>query len=658
MSIPSNTSPSYLQFFSNTNAFLQSAYSQLLHRSADADGFSFWTTQINNGATYVSVINSFINGKEYNSNISNQNEFITSLYQNLLHRIPDQGGLNFWLQQLAHGSTTSVIDSFLQSKEFQSSAASQNIPSSSLPLLFSSEGGGLRAMTTDAGLIAGLIKYYENTRGTKIDLSNLLSQIDAVSSNSGSSWFVSALAYSAPFEDSLQNYSQLFDPNTGFMGLMGQAYIKYLHPFSSVGANGTNEANWSRVEDLLIHIPNLNWANFLNETIYAPFKTADLLKATNLYSSLDQRTDALSNQALIFQAAISTDKAAISPYAVIGEMVGSVKNNASDTSGIAYQFIPTALTSKSNFSNQTALFLPTVPSSGLILEYTDLLNEFQTNPPSITTAAPNLNFNGLSVFTASAASSAALAFENSLGASGGSVAKLKLMQEVATPVLINLVGATSVGTDYPNAAGKNYPDVGNISLKDIISSPVIRLGDGHYADGTSVTAGMSYFTADQLKDGFNVTLFGNMAFSDYTKNPSMPDASFLSILGIGQDPTSSLSTNLYHPSNKVFDLVGVTDPMNWRPTPTWSYSLPGGDISIKYYEIAVKTSVGNPYAAAGNLGTVRLWEVASDAGMITKPTDAGWSEYSTLYNDIITGLQKSNNGHIGADLLAHSFGLI
>lgn len=109
------------------------------------------------------------------------------------------------------------------------------------------------------------------------------------------------------------------------MGLMGQAYIKYLHPFSGVGTNGTNEANWSTVEDLLIHIPNLNWANFLNETIYAPFKTADLLKATNLYSSLDQRTDALSNQALIFQAAISTDKAAISPYAVIGEMVGSVK---------------------------------------------------------------------------------------------------------------------------------------------------------------------------------------------------------------------------------------------------------------------------------------------------------------------------------------------
>jgi hypothetical protein len=89
MSIQSNASHSFLQFFSNTSTFLQPAYSQLLYRSTDADGFSFWTKQINNGATYTSLINSFINGKEYNSNISNQNEFITSLYQNLPHRTPD-----------------------------------------------------------------------------------------------------------------------------------------------------------------------------------------------------------------------------------------------------------------------------------------------------------------------------------------------------------------------------------------------------------------------------------------------------------------------------------------------------------------------------------------------------------------------------------------
>lgn len=663
MTAQSSNSNSYLQYFSDADNFIQSAYYQLLHRTADANGLAFWTAQIKNGTTYANVIKNIINSHEYSASITNPSDFVSSLYTNLLHRTPENEAINYWSQQLAINSKEFVVKCILQSKEFQTDAANQGLTATSGPLLLSSEGGGLRAMTSDAGLIAGLLKSYQDTRGTQINISTILSHVDAISSNSGSSWFISALAYSAPFETSLQNYSQLFDPNNGYMGLMGKAYIQYLNPSNNEASN-----NFSIISDLMIKLPNLNWAEFLDQTVYAPYNTSNQLQGINLHSSIGQRTAALPNQALIFEASISADQAAIAPYTPIGEMVASVTNAGVDSSGKAFEFIPTAFTSISSKSTQVATILPTIKSGALNLTYTDLLNISQSNPPTSNAVAPNLNFDGLSVFTASAASSAALAVENSKGASGSSPLTLKLTQELATPVQINASSAVSVGTDYPNAAGKDYPVVGALSLNAVSSNPVIRLGDGHYADGTSVTAGMSYFTPDQLKNGFSITLFGNMGYNEFMKS-KMPDASILSILGIGQDPSSLLNvnaeasvlggtTNLNHPSNKIFDLINVPDPLNWKPTPIWSHSVPSDKFVINYYEIAVKTAEGNSYTTAGNTGIVRLWEVATDTGMITAPTEKGWSAYSQLYNDIITSLQVQDNGNLGATLLAHSLGLV
>lgn len=550
------------------------------------------------------------------------------------------------------------------SKETQITTTSQGLATISKPLLLACEGGGIRAMTTDAGLIAGLLKSYEDVNGTKIDISTILSKLDAISSNSGSSWFVSTLAYSEPFKNSLQNYSQLFNTNSGYMGLMGKAYIDYLNPSGSL----VTSYDWSTMSDLLSNLPILNWANFLDQTIYAPYNTSDLLKATNLHSSIHQRTSALSTQPIIFEAAISVNNAGIAPYGLTGEMLSSVINAGLDPSKKGFDFIPTALTSISSQSAQTALILPTINGSGLFLKYSDHSGIVQKHSPMTLTLAPNLNFNDLSVFTASAASSAALALENSQGASGNSTIKINLAQELATPVLINKTNLESIGSDYPNAIGRDYPDVTYQSLSTINKMPIIRLGDGHYTDGTSVTAGMSYFTPDQLKDGFNVTLFGNMSFKDYEKS-GKPDISFLSILGIGQDPSSSGtafgesfgfagSASLNHPSNKIFDLVNVPDPNNWNPSPIWSYSIPEHHFLINYYEVAVKTADKNPYAVSGSTGIVRLWEIASDAGMITTPTEKGWSVYSQLYDDIIASLQHYESGNVGATLLAHSLGLV
>lgn len=114
-----------------------------------------------------------------------------------------------------------------------------------VPDLLALAGGGFKAMAADAGMLAGVLKYY-NTDGidaNNIALASLLHDDLAISANSGSTWFVNLLAFSDSFNASLSNYEDLFsvDGTTlssgdittgggdGFFGVMGEAYQDYLN---------------------------------------------------------------------------------------------------------------------------------------------------------------------------------------------------------------------------------------------------------------------------------------------------------------------------------------------------------------------------------------------------------------------------------------------
>ena len=667
MSLETNSPDAYLQYFSSTNDFVQSAYTELLHRQGNQQEVKFWENQIENGLSYANVISYFTSSPEYQQNITTPKEFITSLYSDLLHRSPDSDGLQHWSQELIATSKEVVVKKILDSKEFQHSSSAQSDHDTDKPLLFASEGGGFRAMTTDAGLFAGLIKYFEDTRGSKIDISNFLFNADAISGNSGSSWFLSCLAYSEAFKSSLQDYKYFFDPNdNGYMGLVGQEYIKYIK--GNINPSAKVPAEIVDFIDLLKIISNLNWADFVGQTVYAPHDTLKVFKDINFHSSLEHRTDALPTQPLIYQVALSTDRAGVAPYSFLGETTVTIANAGHDEMDHFYTFIPTSVTSLGEKSFQQASILPTISTQSLELLYEEITSISQNNYRSTYTKAPELNFNDLSVFTASSASSAALAFANSIEASHLPAEIVRTTQELATPVLVKKSSSGSIGSDYPDAAGKNYPIVGPESLESLKITPILRLGDGHYADGTSVTSGMSYFTPDQLKNGFNVTLFGNLGYTDLLKTGPI-DLGVLSILGIVQDPkiqgiesgkigSSTYVPNLNHPSNQVFELTNVSDINNWSPKPVWSYASSDSKFQVNYYEIGVKTSKNNSYTESGNQGTLKLWEVVSDTNLISDPTEIGWSGYSYLYEDIINALQTTSNGIVGAELLASSLGLI
>jgi len=92
-------------------------YSTYLYRDADDDGLEYWSTQLDNGAlSRAQITQSFINSEEFSGSI----EPVARLYYSLLNRIPDQSGLEYWINEHRNGkSMDDIAESFLEAQETQ-----------------------------------------------------------------------------------------------------------------------------------------------------------------------------------------------------------------------------------------------------------------------------------------------------------------------------------------------------------------------------------------------------------------------------------------------------------------------------------------------------------------------------------------------------------
>ena len=97
-------------------------YQAAFDRKPDNSGLKYWISQIDGGSSLENVANAFIGSQEfqykYGNNLSN-GEFVTKIYNNVLHRNPDQGGYDYWLSQINSGSMTkaAVLAGFAESAE-------------------------------------------------------------------------------------------------------------------------------------------------------------------------------------------------------------------------------------------------------------------------------------------------------------------------------------------------------------------------------------------------------------------------------------------------------------------------------------------------------------------------------------------------------------
>lgn len=83
-------------------------YQAAFDRAPDAGGLGYWINALDHGAGLAPVAQSFIDSAEFQSKFGSpgNDQFVTLLYQNVLHRGPDQGGLNFWVNNLNAGAIT------------------------------------------------------------------------------------------------------------------------------------------------------------------------------------------------------------------------------------------------------------------------------------------------------------------------------------------------------------------------------------------------------------------------------------------------------------------------------------------------------------------------------------------------------------------------
>lgn len=102
-------------------------YQAYFERSPDAEGQKYWEDQRIDGRSLSSVSEAFAQSPEFIDNYGTLDDaaFVELVYQNVLERSPDSAGVQFWLDQLATGTTRgSLMIGFSESDEFVVTTAS------------------------------------------------------------------------------------------------------------------------------------------------------------------------------------------------------------------------------------------------------------------------------------------------------------------------------------------------------------------------------------------------------------------------------------------------------------------------------------------------------------------------------------------------------
>jgi hypothetical protein len=101
--------------------FVTLIYNNVLGRAPDAGGLSFWVGQLNGGTkTRGQVMTGFSESAEYQAGSANK-VYVTMMYTGMLRRAPDAGGFDFWVGYKAAGNSgQALINGFLTGTEYRS----------------------------------------------------------------------------------------------------------------------------------------------------------------------------------------------------------------------------------------------------------------------------------------------------------------------------------------------------------------------------------------------------------------------------------------------------------------------------------------------------------------------------------------------------------
>jgi hypothetical protein len=105
-----------------TEGFVKTLYDNILGRVPDEDGLNYWTDQLNNNIfTGSQIVEHFIFSDELGAKVEamSNEEFITFLYNSFLSRTPDSEGFNSWVSYMNSGvSKIDTLRVFMDNEEW------------------------------------------------------------------------------------------------------------------------------------------------------------------------------------------------------------------------------------------------------------------------------------------------------------------------------------------------------------------------------------------------------------------------------------------------------------------------------------------------------------------------------------------------------------
>ena len=114
---------------SKVNLFVDGLYNVSLGRLSDKGGMTYWTNALINGEqTGAVAAYGFVFSVEYYNKNKDDDSFVKDLYLAFLGREADEGGLNYWKNEISIGRTDlDIFNSFVLSDEFSSICNSYSI---------------------------------------------------------------------------------------------------------------------------------------------------------------------------------------------------------------------------------------------------------------------------------------------------------------------------------------------------------------------------------------------------------------------------------------------------------------------------------------------------------------------------------------------------
>jgi Ca2+-binding RTX toxin-like protein len=199
----------------DTAAQVYRVYEATLGRAPDPLGLTNWTNALNAGTSLQTVVGGFVGSQEFQAlygSLSNS-DFVTLLYNNVLHRAPDAGGLSNWVGLLNSGQDTraQVVLGFSESPE--------DIAALAAPVQ--------QGLWIEDGSAAEVARLYDTVLARLPDPSGLANWTHVLESGTSLQTVANGFVGSAEF----QSVYGMLD-NTGFVTLL---YANVLHRTPDAG---------------------------------------------------------------------------------------------------------------------------------------------------------------------------------------------------------------------------------------------------------------------------------------------------------------------------------------------------------------------------------------------------------------------------------------